>query len=97
MSSWIDHAARMKAERDDFAKRAADRRRDAIDFRKRRRWLEALEADTRAREYRAARDDRGAELKRVAPFVAHEKAFRDQQRRLALIADPQREITNGRG
>lgn len=89
MSSWIDHAARMRAERDDFARRAADRRRDAIELRKQSRFLDALIADSRASEYRKSRDDRAVELKRVAPFVSHEKASRDAQRRLASTREPQ--------
>jgi len=89
MNNWIDYAARLKAERDDFAKRAADRRRDAIDYRKKGRWLDALEADGRAREYRASRDQRAAELKRVRPLAAHEKASRAAQARLSRTDEPQ--------
>ncbi len=89
MSSWIDYAARLKAERDDFAKRAADRRRDAIDCRRKGRWLDALEADTRAREYRTSRDQRAAELKRVRPLAAHENASRVAQACLSRTGEPQ--------
>lgn len=89
MSGYIDMAARLRAERNDFAKRAAERRRDAIEYRKRRRWLEALEADSRASEYRWSRDQRKAELSRIKPFVDHERRVHDRQRKLTLKGDPQ--------
>jgi hypothetical protein len=82
-------AERLKAEQDDFARRAADRRADGIRLRKQKRWLDALQADSRASEYRQSRDARAAELKRIRPFVDHERRLRDPQRKLTLAGDPQ--------
>lgn len=57
--------ARVRFERDQYAARAARNRRDAIEHRKKRRWLDALLADTRASEYRNTRDQFAAEAKRL--------------------------------
>lgn len=51
-----DEVARLRAERDAFSKRAAAKRAEAIELRKRRDFLAALIADGRAREYRESRD-----------------------------------------
>lgn len=88
MSNWTDIALRLRAERDDFAKLAADRRRDAIDFRKRGRLLDALNADIRAREYRDSRDERASELRRIKPHVAHERAVRAVHARSSRSGEP---------
>lgn len=55
----------LRYEAGSFAKRAADKRRLAIELRKQRRWLEALEADSRAAEYRRTRDNRAAAAKKL--------------------------------
>lgn len=89
MSNWTDIAQRLRAERDNFAKLAASRRRDAIAFRKEGRWLDALNADSRAREYRDSRDERSAELRRVKHHVARERSFRATQARLCRVDEPQ--------
>lgn len=62
---WKDELARIRFERAKFAKMAAERRQDAIDFRKQRRWLDALLADGRASEYRKSRDQRDTEIRRI--------------------------------
>lgn len=62
---WLDTLARLRHERAAYAKRAADRRREATEYRRRRRWLDALIADSRASEYRATRDQLDAEIKRI--------------------------------
>jgi len=61
--------ARVRFERDQYAGRAAQNHKDAIEMRKRRRWLDALKADMRASEYRATRDQFAAEAKRIAEFL----------------------------
>jgi hypothetical protein len=62
---WLDTLARLRHERATYAKRAADRRRDATECRKTKRWLDALIAGGRAGEYRAVRDQLDAEIKRI--------------------------------
>jgi hypothetical protein len=62
---WQDELARLRYERGAYAKRAADRRREAIELRKKRRWLDALLADDRASEYRRTRDQFDSEIKRI--------------------------------
>lgn len=62
---WLDTLARLRHERAAYAKRAADRRRDAAECRKAKRWLDALIATGRASEYRATRDQLDAEIKRI--------------------------------
>lgn len=66
---YKDDLARNRHERDAYAARATRNRKDAIEFRKRRRWLDALLADTRASEYRATRDQFAEEVKRIAAFL----------------------------
>lgn len=56
---------RMRAEGAAFAKRAAYQRKLAIELRKKRDWLGALMADTRASEYRRSRDQYLAEAKKI--------------------------------
>jgi hypothetical protein len=63
-----DDLARMRAETSAYAKRAADNRQRAIDLRKRRDWLGALQADCRASEYRQTRD-------RYAADAPHSRAM----------------------
>lgn len=61
-----DELARLRHERADLSKRAAKRREDAIDLRRRGDPVGALKADSRAGEYRLARnriDARDAYLK----------------------------------
>jgi hypothetical protein len=62
---WKDELARLRFERAKFARMAAERRREAIDLRKQRRWLDALLADDRASEYRNSRDQWSAEIGRI--------------------------------
>ena len=62
---WKDELARLRFERAKFAKMAAERRREAIEFRKQRRWLDALLADDRAAEYRRSRDQRGEYIAKI--------------------------------
>lgn len=66
---YKDDLARVRHERDAYALRAARNRTDAIELRKRRRWLDALLADTRASEYRATRDQYAAEAKRITAIL----------------------------
>ena len=61
--------ARVRYERDAYAARAARSRKDAIEYRRQRRWLDALKADSRAREYRATRDQYAAEARRIAGLL----------------------------
>jgi hypothetical protein len=63
--AWKDTLARLRFERGQYAKRAAQRRKDAQEFRRRRNWLGALEADDRAYEYRKTRDQIAAEIKKI--------------------------------
>lgn len=64
---WVKgDIARWRAEAKDFAKRAAARRRDAVDLRKKRDFLGALNADIRAREYRESRDERLSNARALA-------------------------------
>ena len=62
---WFGHYERMKYEAADFARRAANLRRDAQELRKRRDWLNALIADSRAREFRQWRDERKSEASKI--------------------------------
>lgn len=64
-NEWKETLARLRFERAKFAKMAADRRRDAIELRKKRRWLDALIADGRASEYRKSRDQWDCEIKKI--------------------------------
>lgn len=63
--AWNDTLARLRHERGAYAKRAAQRREDAKECRRRRDYLGALVADGRAREYRETRDRFDAEIKAV--------------------------------
>ena len=62
---WKADMERMRAEGSAFAKRAAYQRQLAIDLRKKRDWLGALMADTRASEYRHTRDQFLSEAKKI--------------------------------
>lgn len=64
-NEWKDILARLRFERAKFAKMAAERRREAIELRKQRRWLDALRADDRASEYRKSRDQWSNEINKV--------------------------------
>jgi hypothetical protein len=61
--------ARVRFERDQYAARAARNRKEAIELRKKRRWLDALLADSRASEYRNTRDQYAAEARRIQDFL----------------------------
>lgn len=63
--AWKDTLARLRYERGAYAKRAAQRRRDAVECRRRRDWLGALEADSRASEYRRTRDQFAEEINKI--------------------------------
>jgi hypothetical protein len=63
---WVDTLARYRAEKAAYAKRAAAKRKEAIELRKRRRFLDALIADSRAAEYRRTRDQYAQEARDVA-------------------------------
>lgn len=63
---WFGHYERMRHEAKKFAEMAAARRKEAIEFRRRRLWLEALTADDLAYEYRKERDNRKAEAEKIA-------------------------------
>lgn len=65
MSQWDDEVARVRFERDRFKTLAAQRRKDAIECRKRRDWIGALRADDRASEYRGYRDQFTAEIAKI--------------------------------
>jgi hypothetical protein len=62
---WRGHYERMRAEASDFAKRAANFRRDAQELRRRRDWLGALKADSAAADFRRWRDNRKAEAVKI--------------------------------
>ena len=47
-----DTIARLRYERDKFKAMSTQRRKDATEYRKARRWLDALKAMERCREYR---------------------------------------------
>lgn len=64
-----DDLARVRHERDAYAKRAADRRREAIELRKGRRFVDALVADDRASEYRRTRNQYHTEAKRLVALL----------------------------
>ena len=64
-NEWKDTLARLRFERAKFAKMAAERRREAIELRKKRRWLDAMFADDRASEYRKSRDQWSDEIARI--------------------------------
>jgi hypothetical protein len=61
--NWKDRIAQLRVSRDKFAMMAAERRRDAIELRKKRRWLDALQADGQAAEYRETRDRYSEDLR----------------------------------
>lgn len=67
-----DDLARNRHERDAYARRASDRRKEATALRKQRKWVAALVADDRASEYRRTRDQYAAEVKRIAALLAPE-------------------------
>lgn len=56
--SWDGEIARAKAERDDFKKRATQKRKEWLLARKERRWLEALKCKDREQEYRRSAANR---------------------------------------
>lgn len=65
MQSWKDTLARLRYERKQYATRAAQRRRDAQQCRRRRDWVGALVADARASEYRATREQLRKEIEKI--------------------------------
>lgn len=67
---YLDDLARVRYERDTYAKRAAERRKDAQAARRRRDWLGALQADDRASEYRKTRDQYAEEARRIQRILA---------------------------
>lgn len=64
-NEWKDTLARLRFERAKFAKMAAERKREATELRKQRRWLDALKAADRASEYRQTRDQWTAEINKI--------------------------------
>lgn len=51
--AWRDELARLRHERDQWRDRANRARSEATEYRRRRDFLSAIQADERAREYRA--------------------------------------------
>jgi hypothetical protein len=62
---WRDILSRLRFERTKYAKMAAQRRKDATALRKRRDFLGALEAMSRANEYSRYRDHRTVEIDKI--------------------------------
>jgi hypothetical protein len=60
-----DDLARLRAEATAYASRAAYWRKEAIELKKQRRWLDALKADVLAGEYRQTRDKFAADAKAI--------------------------------
>jgi ribosome modulation factor len=60
-----DTIARLRYERDQFRGLSIQRRKDAAEFRKNRRWLEALQAIDRCHEYRDIAIGRQNEIERL--------------------------------
>lgn len=69
IQAWKDTLARLRFERGQYAKRAAQRRKDAQECRRRRDWVGALVAEDRASEYRRTRDQLTAEISKVIPHT----------------------------
>jgi hypothetical protein len=64
-TAWKDELGRFLAEKKRYAGLAVQARRNAVELRRRRDFLEAMLADSSAREYRKLRDDHAAEARKI--------------------------------
>lgn len=62
---WLDTMQRMRAERDDYRKRAAILHKASIEYNRRKRWLEALECKSSAQYLRREAALRHSEAMRI--------------------------------
>lgn len=60
-----DTLARLRFERDEYSKRAIQRRKDATEMRRSRDFLGALQAQERAREYRNTAAQLAEEISKI--------------------------------
>ncbi len=67
---YKDRLAQLRTDRDKFKRLSAERRRDAAELRKERRFLEALKAMDRCSEYRESADKAQAEMNRIKALFA---------------------------